>query len=483
MNAIMKKSISLLLAALLALTSCSDPLNLKPVSDIAGNDFWKNASDVENGVSAVYYSLSKALGKGVYDWGELRGGNYFGNQPNGPDQWDIINNVITSTNSAALWTHLYQTINRANLVLKYAPTANMLPTDKSARLSECYAIRALCYFYIVRVWGDAPLFLEPVEAYSPQEVFRERTAAETLLRHAVNDLESAELYAQPVTNAAFKRSRINLMGIYAIMADVYAWMHEYDKVLSVTDKIDVLAPAASASAYWKLFDISPSASQEVFTENWKAIFAKVETETDLSTLNKERIFYLHYDELENGTNGNTSYFCNGVSKANPTEKLLSCFEPGDKRYASTFTNSNPKRIAMKFWPKDAKFGTGGVVSDGDIVLYRMSDITLLKAEAYAAIGKFGNAVEELNKIRTRSGLTARVEADFLTVDELMLAILQERTVEFVGEGKYWFDLLRTGHAADIGGVENPLKWVFPISKTHLDENKKLTQNTGYGTSE
>ena len=479
----MKKSISLLLAALFALMSCSNPLNLEPVSDISGADFWKNASDVENGVAAVYYSLSKALGKGVYDWGELRGGNYYGNQPNGPDQWDIINNVIKSTNSAALWTNLYQTINRANLVLKYAPSAAMMPTAKSAFLSECYAIRAYCYFYIVRVWGDAPLFLDPVESYSPQEVFRERTAADVLLRQVISDLESAELYAQPITNASFKRSRINLMGIYAIMADVYAWMHEYDKVLSVTDKIDVLAPETSSSAYWKLLQLSQSASQDMFTENWKAIFAKVETGTDLSAISKERIFYLHYDELENGINGNTAYFCNGVSKANPTEKLLSSFEPGDKRYSATFTTSTPKRIAMKFWPKGATFGTGGVVSDGDIVLYRMSDITLLKAEAYAAIGKFGNAVEELNKIRTRSGLPARVEADFLTAEDLILAILQERTVEFVGEGKYWFDLVRTGHASDIGGVEDPQKWLFPISKTHLDENKKLTQNPGYGTSE
>lgn len=483
MNAKMKKSISLLFAALLALTSCSDLLNPKPVSDLTADDFWKTAADVENGVTAMYYSLSKALGKGVYDWGELRGGNYYGNQPNGPDQWDIINNVIKSTNSAALWTNLYQTINRANLVLKYAPSATMMPTEKSAFLSEAYAVRAFCYFYLIRVWGDAPLYLEPVENYSPEEVFRERVAVNTLLQQMISDLESAELYAQPVTSASFKRSRINIMGVYAILADVYAWMHEYDKVLSVAEKIDRLAPAASASAYWKLFELSSAASQDLFTESWKAIFAKVEKGTDPAGINKERIFYLHYDELENGINGNTAYFCNGVSKANPTEQLLSTFEPGDKRYAATFTTSEPKRIAMKFWPKDAKFGTGGVVSDGDIVLYRMSDITLLKAEAYAAIGKFGNAVDELNKIRTRSGLPARVEADFLTAEDLIKAILQERIVEFVGEGKYWFDLIRTGHAADIGGVENPLKWVFPVSKTHLDENKKLTQNTGYGTSE
>ena len=473
----------IILFAVFSLVACTGLLNLEPASSLTRNDYWKNATDVENGVTAMYYSLSKALAKGVYDWGELRGGNYTGNQPNGADQYDIINNAIKSTNSAALWTNLYQTINRANLVLKYGPGASMLPSQKSGCLSECYTARALCYFYIVRVWGDAPLFLEPVESYSASNVFRERTSAETLLKQVVSDLEAAELYSQPVSDASFKRSRFNRMGVYAIMADVYAWMHEYDKVLSVMDKIDVLAPPASSSAYWKLFDISPSASQGAFTDNWKSIFSKVDINSDMSAVNKERIFYLHYDELENGVNGNTSYFCIGVSKANPTDKLLTTFETGDKRYAATFSTSTPRRISMKFWPAGSTFGTGGVVSDGDIVLYRMSEMTLLKAEALAAVGKIGDAVTELNKIRMRSGLPAVTEGDFITSDDLILAILNERTREFVGEGKYWFDLVRTGHASDIGGVDDPKKWLFPISKTHLDENKKLTQNPGYGTSE
>ena len=61
------------------------------------------------------------------------------------------------------------------------------------------------------------------------------------------------------------------------------------------------------------------------------------------------------------------------------------------------------------------------------------------------------------------------------------SILKERTIELIGEGKYWFDLLRTGHAGDIGGIDDPNKYLFPISKTHLDENEKLIQNPGYGT--
>ena len=93
--------------------------NLDPVpkSSLDGGSYWKSETDVANSVTAMYYSLSKALAYGCYDWGELRGGNWTGNQPNGPDQYDVITNNIKATNSAAKWTNLYQTINRANLIL------------------------------------------------------------------------------------------------------------------------------------------------------------------------------------------------------------------------------------------------------------------------------------------------------------------------------------------------------------------------------
>ena len=453
-------------------------LDFQPKSSLVKESYWKSETDVSSSVTAMYYSLSKALARGYYDWGELRGGNWIGNQPNGPDQYDIITNNIKSTNSAALWTNLYQAIGRANLTIRYAPGVSMMPSVKNTFMSESYAVRALAYFYIVRVWGDAPLLVEPVEEYDPAKVFKKRTPAATILNQIISDLEMAELYAQPVSNAAFSRSNINIMCIYAIMADVYAWMHEYYKVIGVMDKVNYLMKSKS---YWQPLTLASGSGQSAFSTQWRAIFSKFDRNQTLDKLNKERVFYLSYDELENGTNGNTSYFCIGVAKAVPSEQLLSLYEPGDYRFAATYSTGSTKRMTLKFWPESATFGTGGVVSDGDLVVYRMSDFILLHAEALAATGQFELAVNELNKIRKRSGLKEYSVGQFLTPEELISAILKERTVEFIGEGKYWFDLLRTGHAGDIGGVDDPQKYLFPISKTHLDENELLEQNPGYGT--
>lgn len=475
--------LSIVLICSLLSVGCRSLLELDPQSSLTSEKFWKSEADVENGVTAMYYSLSQAMARGYYDWGELRGGNYTGDQPNGPDQYDIINNIMTSANSAGLWTNLYQTISRANLVLKYAPNVNMLSSQKNGYLAECYAIRALCYFYIIRVWGDAPLFLTPVEEYDPDNIYRERSDKELILDQIAADLELAEMYAQPVTSGSFKRTRINQMAVYALMADVYAWRHQYDKVLAVMEKVYRLAPETSSNAYWQTLELSPNVSQEEFTEAWQEIFARVDPDGALTDIPKERIFYIHYEEIENGLNGNTSYFCTGACKAYPSERLLSMYASGDKRLAATYTGSSEKKLTAKFWGTITSFGSGGQVSNCDLILYRMSDLVLLHAEALARTGDLNGAVVELNKIHTRAGLPAYLVGDFIAPDDVVRAVLDERTIELIGEGKFWFDLLRTDHAADIGGITDPNKYLFPINKTHLDENYKLKQNPGYGAGE
>ena len=474
----MRKYMNILWGVLFMIMTMSCDMDFSPKSSLDSRNYWKSETDVANSATAMYHSLSKSLAYGCYNWGELRGGNWTGNQPNGPDQYDIITNNIKSTNSAAKWTELYQTINRANLIIAYAPDVSMMSSVKSGYLSESYAIRALAYFYVVRVWGDAPLFLEAVEEYSAGSVFKERTSATKILGQIISDLEMAEMYAQPITNGTFSRSRINIMSIYAIMADVYAWMHEYDKVIGIMEKVNSLA---NSRGYWQTLSFPSGTTQAAFATQWRAIFSKFDRGNTLDKLNKERIFYLSYNELENGINGNIAYFCMGLAKAIPSEQLLSLYESGDYRYESSYSKGSTKKLTLKFWPDNATFSTDGEISDGDLVLYRMSDLVLLHAEALAASGEIEKSVRELNKIRVRSGLAEYSSQEFLSPSELISAILKERTVELIGEGKYWFDLVRTGHAGDIGGIDDVNKYLFPISKTHLDENDKLSQNPGYGT--
>ncbi len=465
-----------LLAFCMFFTSCESFVEIAPKSSLTAADFWKSEIDAEAGVSAMYYSFSKAMSSGNYNWGEVRGGNYVGDQRFGPDQYDIANNSMSTLNSAASWENIYQTINRANLGLKYIPDMSINATAKNNYIGECFAMRALSYFYAVRVWGDVPLFTQSVETYNA-DIYKTRTDKDLILKQILDDLQQAELYLQPTTSSSFKRTRLTQMSLYAIEMDVYAWMHNYEMVDKImTGKIRVLSPENSTTSYWGLQTIAPTASTQVFSDSWRSIFIEVPAAT-LASISKEQIFTIAYNQLENGTNVNIDYFCTPATKLNPSSDLLSAYVADDKRYAATFLNGKPSN---KFWATGTSFsGTAKPSSDNDLIIYRMSDLVLLEAEALANLDRMNDAVTQLNYIHTRAGLPAYTVTDFISPDELILAILKERRLELLGEGKYWFDLLRTGHARDLGGITDARFYLFPISKTQMDQNPSLLQNPGY----
>jgi hypothetical protein len=108
---------------------------------------------------------------------------------------------------------------------------------------------------------------------------------------------------------------------------------------------------------------------------------------------------------------------------------------------------------------------------------RIAELYLIRAEARAQQNKLGDALADLNAIRTRAGLAASTAA---TQSDILLAIEAERRIEFAFEPHRWFDLVRTGRAAAVLGVTDPNKYVFPIPVVEVGLSKgNLPQNPGY----
>jgi hypothetical protein len=136
-------------------------------------------------------------------------------------------------------------------------------------------------------------------------------------------------------------------------------------------------------------------------------------------------------------------------------------------------------------------------SGNDSPQYRYAEVLLIYAEAAtrAADAPTTEAVEALNKVHRRShGLnpTAPSVVDFGIGDydeeSFVDLVLQERAYEFIWEGKRWFDLKRTGKAADIllanrGITIAPSHYLWPIPVNELNFNNALDpatdQNPGY----
>jgi hypothetical protein len=101
---------------------------------------------------------------------------------------------------------------------------------------------------------------------------------------------------------------------------------------------------------------------------------------------------------------------------------------------------------------------------------------LIRAEALAELGKTAESLLDLNKVRTRAGLS---EFDSNSPELILETIEKERRLEFAFEPHRWFDLVRTGRALTVLNIQDPNKLKLPIPASQLLIDKALEQNPGY----
>jgi len=142
----------------------------------------------------------------------------------------------------------------------------------------------------------------------------------------------------------------------------------------------------------------------------------------------------------------------------------------------------------------------------DFVLLHISDIYLVAAEAYLMAGNEGEALNYLNKVRARAGATQlisfasyqRYDPDqfgYVSADQYVDVILDERARELIGEYYRWIDLRRTRQLvkynikwnknftfSNIIGGDGNIKWLRPIPADEIGLNTGISstdQNPGY----
>jgi len=444
--------------------SCTkDLLDKSPISSLPAEGFYENMDDARAGIYGIYNAVQGAFRINFAYWGEGRADNV--KTTHSGDELNLIQNNLNDAMSSASWTNLYNIISRANYAIKYIPE---IKNDgdasyKQQLVGQARALRALAYFYLVRVWGNVPLIVKPYTSRK-QELFVKRTDQEKVLDQIEEDLKFAAEHCVKQFNNENDRIMFTQGAANALLTKVYMWRHKYEKAVQSSKLV----------MENDLYTLEPSIG------DWSHIFTKGDS--------KESIFEVAYEDGQATNSLRVLYAIGADAIYTPSDKFKSSYEPGDRRipYVYDTTEADPKAI-WKFLGKGVS-DESSAPSDHDIVLMRLSGIMLLRAEALAQVGGSDNineALELLNTIRNRAGLPSfdnEGEAKAMYGD-LESAILHERSIELCFEGYRWFDLVRTGRAISVmepvNGLSNKENLVWPISKDALNKNPELTQNTFY----
>lgn len=495
-----KIKILLLLLPLIStlFVGCSKILDKQPISTLSSSQFWKSPDDAQAWMAGMYDGMQKTLSFSYLEWGEVRSDN-LENAGTGLTQVKLLNNGLTSDMSQCDWTNLYKVISSANFAIKYIPhTPNVDPTVLKKYLGQAYAMRAFMYFYAIRVWGEVPLITMPYEGGS-QKQFYPRAPMDSIKLRIQSDLDQAVslLAADPVV------FYINKGGALAMKMDVHMWFHEYPQAIAASDAIIALNQYSLVT--------NPT--------DWKSIF----TAPDAS---KETIFNMYWSYLEDGTgSGTASMLASGsntsnykaqdsvwyslVDRGKKDTRMWLCFDT-----VSMYNNGGHLPIGYLNYSDITKTGKFNVwdygkqafiyynnsQSDIRIPLYRFADVMLLRAEALNQVGRKPEAYAIVNSIRSRVGYTVTVESQLganPSTYDVESMILAERKIEFFGEGKRWWDLIRTNRyltvmdrvlkkrqaagGLPLEGFGDPRKVLFPLASKVFEANPLLVghQNPPY----
>ena len=481
--------------AALGLSSCSDFLDILPMNDVVLENYWTQKSDVDAVRSSCYVALqsSDAMER-IGIWSELRSDNLFAgaNVPNEVNE--ILKENILSTNSYCNWSEIYKCINRCNIVCHYAPQVqrddpNYSEAEMRSDVAEMSALRALCYFYLIRAFRDVPYSTEP-SIDDTQNYIKAATPFNAVLDSLITNLESVKdqcvrrYQLERVSGSSYtlpdeNTSRITRVAIWAILSDLYLWKGDWDNAIKYADMVINYKKEQYEELLARVGDIKdidyidsipmilemPEGSNtcghsynEIFGDgnSFESIFELKFSHTDNNWVGN----YYGSDNTPNGRlKGNELTF---TSMENVITNKNSLFKSTDGRFYESFRASGSAMYIGKYVRNEVSYKTKNITNEASLdlqgrvrssnnanwIFYRLSDMLLIKAEALVERGldgDFDEAFKLVNIVNKRANnLTQTLKStDYTTSkNEMANLVMNERRREFMFEGKRWFDLVR-----------------------------------------
>lgn len=167
----------------------------------------------------------------------------------------------------------YRIIEATNIAI--SRLGKMPETAKTkALLGEAKAIRAFCYYNLIRVYGDVPAVWQPLEELNPDDpstFYPKRSPRDEIYDHIIADLQSAVQDIPWFSQSGYPTAeRLTKQGTYALLARValYAGGYSLRWNLETNDPSTLLMSRRSDNArVQELYQIANDACQAVISRN------------------------------------------------------------------------------------------------------------------------------------------------------------------------------------------------------------------------
>ncbi|MFT3945994.1 MAG: RagB/SusD family nutrient uptake outer membrane protein [Agriterribacter sp.] len=485
------KKIIAIIVLLAGLTSCKKTFIDRPSLDGTTLDNYYNTAEEVRGLTSTLYGLpwSGYENRAMDAIGDVMAGNEY---TGGNDDPPFLNFsfAATSVRIADAWKVFYKIGGWTSEYINALEQKKTMGGDASfidPAIAECHFFRGTVYFYIGRIWGDAPIITEPGKTALEGNFNIPRYLKADVLRFAKEELELAEaglpetdpqagrltkysakgmlaklhLYNKDYANAKAKAEEVINSGKYDLFSD-YAGMfmssannNNIESLFSIQHQ---LTGNPWGSGNQKNPDRGPSNMQTAEASMWELYIPSMDILSAYESGDLRRRWsvmehgwsHLDWKPQREASPAYNAFMANGYVY----DTLQATTDGGQKNT----TRSNIAKYVVG--PGKAYGGESvlGMNSGINTMILRYADILLIYAESVLGTNTSttdAEALKAFNKVRQRAQLPAKTS---LTLDD----ILHERRVEFAFEGDYWFDIQRQGYAKAKQIIEAQNRGTFDV---------------------
>ena len=492
---------SLLLALMLG--SCSEEfLEVESASSVTIDDYYTTEARIFEALVAAYDPLSWT----DYAWGQFVqlnlvsdvmsddvyvGGGNKSDQEHLHKMFDY--EATPEIVCGDLWTTLYSGVKRANAVLEYMPDVEEISDETEALyLAEAKVLRAYYYLWLWKLWGNLPYYEVNLDfPYTTAQL-----DADDVYEGILSTLEEAiEDGGLPLKTESDNTGRVSLAFAYMIYAEAVMYQNDdsrYETALAYMNEIITSSSYALNTDFANIWEEEGEWTDEsIFEVNYFSVNGAKDWGATLADGGTVTPVLIGINSLADSPDYNGGWGFEPVR-----QETYDMYEATDVRKdggilnfatysadnGATYTGryQDTGNFLKKYLPRidgnDGASGSSDMNYNNNLRVYRYAETLLNAAELLASgVSGTGSAQTYLDEVRSRAGLG--------TITPSIDNIIEERHLEFVGEGKRYWDLIRTGKAATtlVPNEYRTNTWTenkkyLPIPQSELDSDSQLEQN-------